>query len=140
MTDTPQVADFPRFARDKLRYGDTDRLGHINNAVFATFLETGRVEMLFDAGERLNDRGCVFVIARLVLDFRGEIVWPGEVVIGSRLESIGRSSLRIAQAIFQGDICAASAETVIVQMDEETRKSRPFSPEAAERLAQLRKS
>ena len=33
---------FPLRTRDKLRYADTDRQGHVNNAVFATFLETGR--------------------------------------------------------------------------------------------------
>ena len=40
---------------DKLRYGDTDRQGHINNAVFATFCETGRVMFLYD--EKLNLAG-----------------------------------------------------------------------------------
>ncbi len=44
---TPTLEDFPHRTFDKLRYGDTDRQGHVNNAVFATFLETGRVEMLF---------------------------------------------------------------------------------------------
>lgn len=43
MTDAPTLAAYPLHSRDKLRYGDTDRQGHINNAVFATFFETGRV-------------------------------------------------------------------------------------------------
>ena len=47
MTTTPSLSDYPLQSTDKLRYGDTDRQGHINNAVFATYLETGRVEMLF---------------------------------------------------------------------------------------------
>ena len=51
MTSLPKLSDFPSQTYDKLRYGDTDRQGHINNAVFVTFLETGRVATL-EAGER----------------------------------------------------------------------------------------
>ena len=45
-----RAENFPFRTRDKLRYGDTDRQGHVNNAVFATFLETGRVDMLIGGG------------------------------------------------------------------------------------------
>jgi len=140
VTELPGIADFPRIARDKLRYGDTDRQGHVNNAVFSTFLETGRVEILFDADGPIADDGCGFVIARLILDFRSEIVWPGEVQIGTRLHSIGRSSLGIVQGIFQGDRCAATAETIIVQVNQQTRKSQPFSDVTAQRLARSGKA
>jgi acyl-CoA thioester hydrolase len=42
VTTAPSLRDFAVYSVDKLRYGDTDRQGHVNNAVFATFLETGR--------------------------------------------------------------------------------------------------
>ncbi|MFZ9635943.1 MAG: hypothetical protein ACO3EK_19200, partial [Alphaproteobacteria bacterium] len=47
MSAPPRPEDYPRHSQDKLRYGDTDRLGHVNNAAFSTFLETGRVEEAF---------------------------------------------------------------------------------------------
>ena len=37
------IEDFPLRTYEKLRYVDTDRQGHINNAVFASMMETGRV-------------------------------------------------------------------------------------------------
>lgn len=40
------IDDFPFRTYEKLRYVDTDRQGHVNNAVFASMLETGRVELL----------------------------------------------------------------------------------------------
>jgi acyl-CoA thioester hydrolase len=137
MPDYLAITDFPLRARDKLRYGDTDRQGHINNAVFSTFLETGRVELIYCQAAQLAEPGTAFVIARLEMDFRGELLWPGEVEIGTRIASIGRSSVRLAQAIFQGERCVASAITVIVQMDEATRKARPFSDAVRERFMQL---
>lgn len=102
MPDDLAITDFPLRARDKLRYRDTDRQGHVNNSVFSTFLETGRVELIYDRARQLVEPGAAFVIARLELDFRAELLWPGEVEIGSRIASIGRSSIRLEQAIFQG--------------------------------------
>ena len=64
---------FPLKAYDKLRYADTDRQGHVNNAVFATFLETGRVEMLYQNEGRLIGHGNSYVIASLQLDLVAEI-------------------------------------------------------------------
>lgn len=134
-TDDLALEEFPFRARDKLRYGDTDKLGHVNNAVFSTFLETGRVEMLYTPGLALMNEGADFVIANLNIDYLAEVTFPGEVEIGTRVLSIGRSSLKMQQVIFQNGVRVARAQTVIVQMDKTTRRSTPFS-EAA--LAQLR--
>lgn len=129
------LSDFPFQTYDKLRYSDTDRLGHVNNAVFATLLETGRVEFLFAGTEPLTDAGCTFVIANLNLAFRGEITWPGRVDIGTRVVAVGKSSLTLEQGLFQHGLCVATAQTVIVQMNEQTRRSQPFGEAARQRLA-----
>ncbi|MCZ0733293.1 acyl-CoA thioesterase [Phreatobacter sp. AB_2022a] len=135
MQDDVVIDAYPLRSVDKIRYADTDRQGHVNNAAFSTFLETGRVELLYDAGEPLAEPGAAFVIARLVLDFRAEIRWPGEVVIGTRVAKVGRSAVTLEQGLFQGGACVATAETVIVQMDETTRRSRPLSPAAAAKFS-----
>ena len=127
MTDTVALTDFPFRAYDKLRYCDTDRQGHVNNAVFATFLETGRTEILHDPSRALVEPGCAFVIARVALDYRAEVNWPGDVHIGTRIAKVGRSSITIEQGLFQNERCVATAETVVVQMDEATRRSSPMS-------------
>jgi len=120
---------------DKLRYGDTDRQGHVNNAVFATFLETGRVELLYN--EALADQGAAFVIARLELDFLAEVNWPGEVEIGTAVLDVGRSSFKLFQKVFQDGKPVAQAVTVIVQMSESSRKSQLLSERARVRLQEL---
>jgi acyl-CoA thioester hydrolase len=137
MAEDIDLGGYPLRTHDKIRYGDTDRQGHVNNAVFATFLESGRVEILYDAAKSLADPGCAFVIAQLVLNFRAEITWPGTVEIGTRVASVGRSSIKLEQALFQNGRCVAAAETTIVQMDETTRRSSPLSAGAVERLMAL---
>jgi acyl-CoA thioesterase FadM/GNAT superfamily N-acetyltransferase len=137
MAPRARLEDFPLRSFDKLRYGDTDRQGHVNNAVFATLLETGRVEMAYPGGVALMDPGCAFVIARLELDFISEILWPGRVDIGTRVKSIGRSSIRVEQALFQDHRPVAWCESVIVQVNEATRKSQAFSDAAIAKLKRL---
>ncbi|MET1415689.1 thioesterase family protein [Roseibium sp. HPY-6] len=129
------IGAFPLKTTDKLRYADTDRQGHINNAVFNTFLETGRVELLY--GDELMLEGAAFVIARLELDFLAEINWPGTVEIGTAVKEVGRSSFKLFQRVFQDGTPVAEAVTIIVQMNDTTRRSVPLSENARERLAEL---
>ncbi|HEX7970128.1 MAG TPA: thioesterase family protein [Stellaceae bacterium] len=117
-----------------LRYADTDRQGHVNNAVFATFCESGRVAFLYDKNLNLAGPGANFAIVRLELDFRAELYYPGIVDIGTRVLAIGRSSFRLGQGIFKGEICAGTAECVMVLMDDATRKSKPLPPRLREWL------
>lgn len=137
MIDPAQASAYPSWATETIRYSDTDRQGHVNNAVFATLLETGRVSILYGRERPILEPATAFVIARLVMDFKAELNWPGEAHIGTRVQSVGRSSIKFEQAIFQNGICAATAETVIVLMDEATRKARALSAAAVARLTEL---
>ncbi|WP_159953119.1 thioesterase family protein [Rhizobium sp. 18065] len=134
MNQLPRLDDFPCRSYDKLRYGDTDRQGHVNNAVFATFLETGRVEMIYASDEPLLEDGFSFVVAKLEINYLAEILWPGTVDIGTRIVKVGRSSVTMQQAVFQNGVCCASAETVVVHFDQATRKSHAFSDAQKARL------
>ena len=124
------LADFPSHAHDKIRYSDTDRQGHVNNAIFATFLETGRVDILYNKEFPVLPPNASFVIASLQLNFLREINWPGQVDIGTGITKIGNSSLRLVQYLFQNDQCVATSESVIVQVDDTTNRSRALTDEA----------
>ena len=55
------LKEFPLISADKLRYGDTDRQGHVKNAVFMTFLETVIEEVHQTPYNPLNDDNAEFV-------------------------------------------------------------------------------
>ena len=130
-------AECPIVTTDKIRYADTDRQGHVNNAVFATFFETGRVEILYNPDQPLMSAGGEFVIVSLNIWFKGEIHWPGEVTIGTYIRKLGNSSIHIGQVLFQEERCVAEAETVVVQIEHATRKAMSLSEGARERLGAL---
>lgn len=133
-----KLDDFPLTAFDKIRYGDTDRQGHINNATFLTYLETGRVELIYHPDFRALDENNSFVITSVKLDFIREIKWPGRIDIGTGIIKIGNSSIRLHQQLFQNAQCVASSETVNVQVDVVSGKSKPLSSAAKEILATWR--
>jgi acyl-CoA thioester hydrolase len=117
---------FPACSSVPFRYSDTDRQGHINNGVFATLCETGRVELFQDALDGLEVRRMQFVIVRLVIDFLGEMHWPGAAVVGTGVTRLGTSSIAMRQGIFSGGRCAAMAESVVVVMNMDTRRPMPI--------------
>ncbi|MCT1829172.1 MULTISPECIES: acyl-CoA thioesterase [Brevibacterium] len=137
MHDDLSPADFPLTTTDKLRYSDTDRQGHINNAVFATFFETGRVEIIsqIDRHSEVSDRE--FVLARITIDYLQEVHWPGTVTIGSRISRVGTSSLTVEQVIFVDETVCARAESVMVQIRTSTRRSEPFDDATREFFSTL---
>jgi acyl-CoA thioester hydrolase len=78
------------------------------------------------------------VLANLVLNFRAEILWPSEVRIGTTVSRIGNSSVTCSQALFVGDNCVATAQTVLVLIDNATRKSRPLPDQTRRELKKWR--
>ncbi|WP_028660743.1 acyl-CoA thioesterase [Nocardioides insulae] len=138
MTSLRALDDYPLVTFDKIRFADTDPMGHVNNATLATFLETGRVEMLHPDGGSLAEPGCGWVIARLAVDFVGELRWPGNVHIGTGVTRVGSSSVGLEQVLVAGEDVVARAETVIVQFDETSRRPEPLGEATRERFARWR--
>jgi acyl-CoA thioester hydrolase len=134
----PRLEDFPGRTGDIIRFGDLDPQGHVNNTVFATFFETGRVMLLREPGNELGAPGATTVLAQLDIAFLKEMHWPGTVTIGTGTTRIGRSSYTFLQAIFHEGECAATADATMVMIDAQTRRARPLPENVVARLEKLR--
>lgn len=123
---------------DVLRFCDTDMNGHVNNATFAVLCESGRVHLFRERLGHEDRKDTFFVIARLTIEFRGELHYPGRVRTGTWLRHLGRTSLGLGQVILGEDgRVAATSDAVCVHMEGATRRPAPFLPamrEAAERM------
>jgi acyl-CoA thioester hydrolase len=117
----------------EIRWRDQDAYGHVNNAVYLTYLEEVRDEWLERAlGESGDAWG--YVTARVAIDFRRELTQDDDAVVARLwLTRIGTSSLTTREEIVTvGGELAAEAEAVLVARDTETGRSRPLSdPERA---------
>jgi acyl-CoA thioester hydrolase len=117
----------------EIRWSDVDAYLHVNNAVYATYLEECRDEWVGRTLEGVGD-AWDFVLARVAIDFRRELrLEDEEVVVSCSLVRIGNSSIALREQIRTraGDL-AAEAEAVLVARDREAGRSRPLSePERA---------
>ena len=114
--------------RIEIRWRDVDAYEHVNNAVYAIYLEECRDEWLEGA---LGDVGDPwdFVLARVAIDFRRELrLEHGEVVVSCRLDRIGTLSLTLREEICTADgELSAESEAVIVARDRVNGGSRRLS-------------
>jgi acyl-CoA thioester hydrolase len=131
----PQPADFPHRITDNIRYADLDPQGHVNQAVFLTYFETGRVAMFRTPDLGIGVPGLTFVMVRMEVDYLKELHWPVFIEIGTGVAEFGRSSFKASQAIFREGICAAIGRATLVCMDVKTRKATPLPEEAIARLS-----
>jgi acyl-CoA thioester hydrolase len=126
---SPRLEDFPYRISDNVRFADLDPNQHVNNAVYATYFETGRVTLVKDRSLGLMPQGLGWMLVRLDIHFRAELRWPGLIEMGLGLTKFGRTSVTLDQVVFSEGNCVASAQAVTVLIDEATRKSTRLTAE-----------
>ncbi|KRR09724.1 thioesterase [Bradyrhizobium jicamae] len=132
---TPRLEDFPYRLSDNVRFADLDPNQHVNNAVYATYFETGRVTLMKDRSYGLMPEGLGWIMVRIDIHFRAELHWPGKIELGLGVAKFGRTSVSFDQVVFSEGRCVASARAITVLIDEATRKPVPLTPELKAKFA-----
>jgi acyl-CoA thioester hydrolase len=132
---TPRLEDFPYRLSDNVRFADLDPNQHVNNAVYATYFETGRVTLMKDRSYGLMPDGLGWIMVRIDIHFRAELHWPGKIELGLGVARFGRTSVSFDQVVFSEGKCVASASAITVLIDEVTRKPVPLTPELRAKFA-----
>ena len=89
----PRLEDFPYRLSDNVRFADLDPNHHVNNAVYATYFETGRVTLMKDRSYGLMPDGVTWIMVRLDMHFRAELRWPGTIELGLGVVKFGFDEL-----------------------------------------------
>ena len=122
--DLTRRETFEAFTPVTIRFCDTDRLGHVNNVAIASYFEASRCE-LFDALLKQAALGpdIDYVLARVAIDFRRELHYPGTVEVGGRFMRIGHRSIVTGYGAFFNGTCFATGEAINVFFNLKTRTS-----------------
>jgi acyl-CoA thioester hydrolase len=124
------------WSEDIIRYADIDANHHVNNTVFSVLCESGRVNLFRSRFGEAPRASFYFVVARLTIDFLGELRYPGRVRTGTWVSKLGNTSLQLRQVILdESGRPAAMSDCVSVSMDAATRRPAPL-PEAIRREAE----
>jgi acyl-CoA thioester hydrolase len=112
--------------RGQLRFSDTDAMGHVNHARFATLFEDARIGLLRSiaaADQDLPTNG--MILARLEIDYVRPLVLDDEPVsVFARVVRVGTSSFSIDYALEQGGAICARGLSVLVAYDYAAARSR----------------
>lgn len=132
--------EFRHRTRLDVRFRDVDAFGHVNNAVFLSYIEQARIRYLAESLQlpiSLTDvRELPLILARTEIDYRAPIFFGESVEIGTRVDWIGRSSFSMSHRITAGSDAHLVAEvaTILVCYDYAAVKPMPVPDEWRARL------
>ena len=130
-----RVEGFDFVHRETVRFGDVDVMGHVNNAVYLTYIESARIAFLLHLGavQGLEDLG--IIVARIEIDFRAPLSFGEEVEVGVRAGRFGTKSFELEHELRAGGRLVAEASSVCVAYDYGRRETVPIPDAWRERLA-----
>ncbi|HEV2712006.1 MAG TPA: thioesterase family protein [Gaiellaceae bacterium] len=107
---------------ESVRFRDLDGMGHVNHAVFLTYMESARLAYLASLG--LGDNPLrELILARAEVDFRSPIELGEQVDVGVRTSRIGTKSFDLEQDVRADGRLAAEGRFVLVGYDYATGRS-----------------
>ena len=121
--DPTQRACFDHFTTVTIRFSDQDSMGHVNNVAFAAYIEAARTMLIQGLLDQFQHDALDFILARVVIDYRSELHYPGAIDVGAKLTRLGAKSLTSSYGIFVDEQCIATGESVNVFYDMNTRSS-----------------
>ena len=120
MNNKLSLQDFTFKHSIKTRWRDLDAFQHINNAVYATYIESARVDLFKRWGIPGTNTGKSIIMASLKINYLKQLKHPSSLVIGQRVSRLGKTSFDIESIIFdeeQNPVCHAVVVAVCFDFD-----------------------
>ena len=124
-----KITDYPHHYELKTRWRDIDSFGHVNNAVFLTYIEDARI--LFFRRWKITEMKKSLIVASIKIDYLQQIDHPSDLVVGQKISRIGNSSFDIQSSLFIKGQPKPAARSVVIRVcfDYEQNKSVPVYDE-----------
>jgi len=130
--------DFHHRTTLQVRFRDIDAFGHVNNAVFFSYVEQARIRYLLDVLQPGVDFDRLpLILARVELDYRSPIAFGEDVTVETRVDRVGRSSFGMSHRMIAGAEArlVGDVHTVLVTYDYTLARPMPVPGDWRERFA-----
>jgi len=128
MTKNKNLTNFPFHVNIQTRWRDLDAFGHVNNAVFATYIETARGTLFKRWSLPFDGTGKSLIVASMTINYLKQLKHPSNIIVGLKINKVGNTSFNIESYIFnEKDIQnpIATSNVVIVCFDFDNQKPVP---------------
>ncbi|MCC5878995.1 MAG: acyl-CoA thioesterase [Idiomarina sp.] len=120
----------------KVRFYETDALGHVNNTVIPAWFETGRLPVFELFTEQGDPYEISLIVANLNVDFLRPVYFGHMVTLKTYIARIGSSSFDIGSEVWQqGELCAKGT-SVLVNFDYKNQRSVTIAQSIRHKLEQ----
>jgi len=132
-------AHFPVVAPIEIRFRDLDALGHVNNAVYLSYLEVARIAYYRRLGWDGRQNSFGFVVVNICIDYRSPLFLEDRVLVGIKVSKMGHSSFTFTYEMRSetDNRLIATAKSVQVTIDESQSHSIPVPEDLRRRTAIL---
>jgi acyl-CoA thioester hydrolase len=120
-----------------IRFADIDALGHVNNAVFLTYMEVARTAFWAERIGPVRVQEIDFLVARVEIDYRRPVFFNDALTCDLWLVKLGRSSFTAGYRFAVGDQLVAEARTVLVFVDLATGAPKPVPERFREQVREF---
>ena len=111
MNSKEKITDFKFQHNIKTRWKDSDAFRHINNAVYLSYVEDARLELLRRWG--ITQDGKSVIVASAKIDYYQQVIHPTQLIIGQTVSRIGNKSFDITSIVFNEDTKESVCKSVI---------------------------
>ena len=123
---------YPHLTPIDIRFRDIDALGHVNNAVFSSYMENARIAFFkdhFSSGPSWLDIG--LILARVEIDFLAPVLLTDQLTVETVIEKVGSKSFTFTYRFLEPEkgTLFAKARTVVVCFDYEKGATREIPEE-----------
>lgn len=113
----------------QVRYRDLDTLGHVNNAVYLSYFELGRIDFIRKYIGSFDASSVNFVLAHVEIDFRKPILMPDNIILETCISGTGNTSFTFRHIIRNGDdgsiYCNGKTVAVLISSSDKKPKKLP---------------
>jgi acyl-CoA thioester hydrolase len=133
------MADYEYTTELDVRFRDLDAMGHVNNAVYATYLEQARADYYADVVD-VSLSAVDTVLVNLSIAYQRPVTAEETVTVAFGVGNLGESSIPMEYEVRTEEGVAATAETVQIVFDRETGESRSIPQEWRDRITRYAQS
>ena len=124
----------------QVRMTDLDPFGHVNNGVFLSYYDLGRLNYIQQiTNKTLNWSELDSVLVHVSCDFKDSILFNDAVFVGTKVVELGNKSIKMLQHIFtENPYCLKSTcYSVLSGFDKEKNCSKPIAAELKEKVREF---
>ena len=128
MDKNRKIKDYPLHVEIQTRWRDLDAFGHVNNAVFATYIENARGTLFKKWNLPFDGKGKSLIVASMTINYYQQLKHPTDMIIGQKITRIGNSSFDIESGLFNKNNTKnpiAISKVIVVCFDFDKQKSIP---------------